>query len=135
MKTRDIVIGFMVLVILVAGVLWVKKVKTNKILTVPTSTPGIQKIIEEKFGRVNIPDTEKAELKDVSGLGGMGIATRTEVLADLPDPETGPYQVWVDGKLLGKMRIAKGGWIFDGKINGQKVEVKLGAKTILEGSF
>lgn len=75
----------------------------------------------------------------------MGIATRTEVLADLPGLANGQfYQVRlqnINGKevLLGNLRQAKGGWILEYnsvKFPGyNKVIVTLGTKHILEGSF
>ena len=137
MKGRDIAISLIVLVILVTGAIVYKKARTNRLQVVPVSTPSIEQKIEDKFGGLKIPDNaERTELKDISGGNGYGIATRSEVLADLPETGAGYfYQVWADGQSLGKMRIAKGGWLFEGKINGQKIEIRLGEKTILEGSF
>jgi hypothetical protein len=81
-KTRSIFIAFVVVVIAVAGVLLMKKnLKVNKLLA-PSVTPTIQQKIESKFLGLNIPtDAERAELKDVSGGSGIGLATRTEILA------------------------------------------------------
>lgn len=135
MRARDIVTGLIVLALLIGGIFWVKKARTQKEdLTV--TTPTVEEKISDTFNGLEIPkDTEKAELKDVADGDGVGIATRTEVLADLPEPEAGNYQVYMNGKLLGKMRVAKGGWLFEGNISGTKIEVKLGDKTLLEGSF
>ena len=136
MRTRDIVTGLIVLALIVGGIFWVKKTKTQKeALTV--TTPGVEEKILDTFNGLTIPrDTEKTELKDVSGGNGAGIATREMVLADLPDPtDSQYYQVWVDGKLLGTMRIAKGGFLFEGKVEGKTVQIKLGSRVILEGSF
>ena len=135
MKTRDIVIGLVILVLIVTAVIYKKNKATG--LQVPLPTPTVEQRISDTFNGLTIPDgAERVELKDISGGDSFGIATRTEVLADLPEPETGSfYQVWVDGKAMGAMRVAKGGWLFEGKIDGQKVQVKLGEKTILEGSF
>lgn len=144
MKFRDIVIGAIVLGLLVGGALWIRNSRLNKqALTV--TTPSIEEKIGETFNGLTIPEgVEKAELKDVSGGNGFGIATRTEVLADLPDPDRGEfYQAWIekgDQKiLLGKMRVAKGGYLieYDGaRYPGyDKVVVTLGEKRILEGSF
>jgi hypothetical protein len=83
-------------------------------------------------------------LKDVTGGVGMGIATRSEILADLPDPTNGQYyQVFLekDGKtvLLGRLEKAKGGWILNynsAKFPGyNKVIITVGTTHILEGSF
>ncbi len=134
MKLRDVVIGLIILVLVVTAVIY-KRNKAAK-LAVPLSTPGVEQRISDTFNGFEIPeDVEKTELKDVSGGDGFGIATRTEVLADLPESESGYYQVYMDGKLMGSMRVAKGGWLFEGNINGQKIEVRLEEKTILEGSF
>ena len=89
-------------------------------------------------------DAEKIELKDVSGGSGMGIATRNEILADLPTLPNGQfYQGWLekDGKtvLLGTLELAKGGWILNYNSSVypgyNKVVVTVGEKHILEGSF
>lgn len=137
MRTKDIVTGLIVLAIIVAGVFWFRRSRQEKqnVLTLPT--PNAQEQIKKTFNGLTIPEnTEKTDLKDVSGGNGVGIATRDMVLADLPEPKTGTYyKVWVDGKLLGTMRVAKGGFLFEGKVEGKKVQVKLGEKLILEGSF
>jgi len=144
-KTRSIFIAFVVVVIAVAGILFInKKLKVNKLLA-PSVTPTIQQKIESKFLGLTIPtDAERAELKDVSGGGGIGLATRTEILADLPDPPKGQFyqaRLEKDGKtvLIGNLKIAKGGWMINynsGAFPGyNKVIVTLGDTHILEGSF
>jgi hypothetical protein len=74
----------------------------------------------------------------------MGIATRSEILADLPTPAAGQYyQGWLgNGQklvLIGTLNNAKGGWILDYssvKYPGyNQVVVTLAGKHILEGSF
>ncbi len=136
MKARDIVIGFIVLVVLIVAVLWIRGARNKKVVSSPSASPSISDQINKTFNFQVPAGVEKAELKDVSGGNGSGIATRDTVLADLPEIASGKYyQVFVDGKLLGTMRSAKGGFLFDGKISGQKVEIKLGSTTILEGSF
>ncbi len=123
MKARDIALGLLILVLLIGSVLWIRKVRIErennlKLEEVPTTEERISKT----FNNFNIPnDVEKKELKDVSGGNNFGIATQDMVLVDLPEPEEGEfYQVWVerDGTLysLGKMRMAKGGWIFEGRV-------------------
>lgn len=136
MRARDIVTGLIVLALLIGGIFWVKRTKTNK-ETLTVTTPSTEEKISDTFNGLEIPkDTEKAELKDISGGNGVGIATQDMVLANLPDPDAGQYyQVWADDKLLGSMRIAKGGFLFEGKIEGKKIQVKLGSGIILEGSF
>jgi hypothetical protein len=75
----------------------------------------------------------------------MGIATRSEILADLPGLNVGQkYQGYLEnssGKtvLLGTLKAEKGGWIlnFDSAKYPEynKVIVTQGTKHILEGSF
>lgn len=144
MKFRDIVIGAIVLGILVGGALWIRKARLDKqALTV--TTPTTEEKISDTFNGLTIPEgTQKAELRDVSGGNGFGIATRTEVLADLPEPPSGKvYQVRIekgDQKvLLGTMRVAKGGYMLEydsSKYPGyERVVVFSGEERILEGSF
>jgi hypothetical protein len=145
MRLKNIVITFLILIIFVVGVLVIFKKSKNKGLVVPTATPSIQQKIESKFKGLTIPaDAEKVELKDVSGGNGMGLAMRGEILADLPILTEGQfYQAWLekDGKevLIGKLEIAKGGWILNydsSKYPGyNKVIITLGTIHILEGSF
>ena len=143
MKSKDVVMGLAVIVVLVVSVLIIKNKKNS--INIPTPTPTIEQKIEERFGGLAVPvDVEKAELKDVSGGDGFGIATRTEVLADLPEL-TGAkvYQVWLEKDtkkiLLGSMRIAKGGYLLEyssSKFPGyNKVLITLDGNSILEGSF
>ena len=131
MRARDIVTGFIVLIVLIAGVLWFKNLKNRKVVTVPTPTPTptstIEKQITGKFGDLKIPaNADKADLMDVSGGVGLGEAVRIyqngkfslTILADLPDPKTGYfYQGWiVNGTTylsLGELRVAKGGYLVD----------------------
>ncbi len=145
MKTKDAVIGLVVLVILITSALLIKRARTNKLQNMPSATPTVEQRIKDTFGGLIIPeDVDKADLTDVSGGDGVGIATRTEILADLPEPTSNRfYQAWLekDGKkvLLGRMRVAKGGYIieYDGaRYPGyNKVVVTLGETRILEGSF
>ncbi|MGA2910525.1 MAG: anti-sigma factor [Candidatus Microgenomates bacterium] len=145
MRGRDVLIAFIVLVAIIAGVLiFDRKINISK-TSLPTATPTIQQQIESKFNGLTIPaGTEQTELKDVSGGQGMGIATRNEILADLPTPPAGQYyQGWLGngGKLvlLGILRNAKGGWILDYNSSNlpgyNQIVVTLAGKHILEGSF
>ena len=144
MKAKDIVIGIAVVALLTATILVVKNNRDAKLQESLKGIPTIEQKVEEKFGGLQVPaDVEKTELKDVSGGDGFGIATRTEVLADLPSPANGAYQVWLEkgGKkvLLGNMRVAKGGYLLEyssAKFPGyDKVIVTLNSSNILEGSF
>lgn len=146
MKTRDIVIGFIFLVVLVAGVLWIFKAKDVKKATLPLPTPNIAEQIKNAFPNLNIPDgVERANLTDVTGGSSIGVATRTEVVANLPELASGKsYQVIVEnasGKTinLGTMRVSKSGWLLQynsSKYPGyDKVIVASENVHILEGSF
>ena len=129
MTRKQVVIGLIVLVILISGALIIKKSLNKKALVVPVQTPSIQQKIENNFPGFIIPeDVEKTELRDVSGGDGFGIFTDTEVMANLPDLESGYfYQVWSNenGVLvsLGKMRVAKGGYLFEGNLKSKKIVV------------
>lgn len=143
MKNRDVVIGFIFLVILIAGVLWIfraKKASTN----IPLPTPNIIQEVSNTFP--NIPDgVEKANLADVTGGNSLGVATRTEVVANLPELSSGKYyQVLLEnssGKSIniGSMRISKSGYIVQYNSANypgfNKVIVISGTTHILEGSF
>jgi hypothetical protein len=144
MKGRDVLIAFIVLVVIIAAVLIAGKKKVN-ILSTPTATPTILQQIQSKFSGLTIPQGEPSiDLKNVSGGQAMGIATRSEILADLPVPPAGQYyQGWLgNGQklvLIGTLRNAKGGWILDynsSKFPGyNQIVVTLAGKHILEGSF
>lgn len=147
MKGRDIVIGIVVIVLLVALVLWVRKMRIEKGQDLVVETPTVEEKVSQTFNGFTIPaDVEKVELSDTTGGNSFGVATPDMVLADLPDPEAGYfYQVWVekDGNLTskGKMRIAKGGYLFEGNMS-DKVVVSLERvfdndleTKVLEGSF
>lgn len=145
MRFKRILVAFIVVVAVVAGVLFIKNRAKITPKVSPTATPNIQQQIESKFKGLVIPtDAEKIELKDVSGGSGMGLATRNEILADLPTLPNGQfYQGWLekDGKtvLLGTLELAKGGWILNYNSSVypgyNKVVVTVGEKHILEGSF
>jgi hypothetical protein len=148
-QKRDVLVGVVILAALIVAILLLVKPAKKTAIVIPTPRP--QERVEDRFN-LQIPDNiEKTELVDVSGGTGGGIATRTEILADLADPETGKfYQAWLekDGKLvsLGKLRLAKGGWLIEynsaNYAGYNKVVVSLETKfdsvvetKILEGSF
>src|SRR4030042_2825248 len=103
MKTRDIVIGLGILVLLVGVIYLRQRSKTEEQMVVP-ETLSSEQVFEEKFN-IQIPDdVDKADLKEVEGSGGSGIATKIfeegkfthSELVDLPDPEPGYfYQGWL----------------------------------------
>jgi len=128
---RNVVIGLIALVIIAGIVYWYQKNK--KASELPFSPqPTFEETFEDKFN-IQVPeDVDKAELKDVSGGDGSGLATRKydsgrfthAVLADLPGPESGNfYEGWlVRGKegdenfaniLTGRFILAKGGYMLE----------------------
>lgn len=149
MKTRDVVIGLIVLAVLITAVLVYKNSK-NKILPKVTGpTPNYQ--VESKFPSLKVPtNADRANLTDVSGGRGIGEAFRTYEnslfnLTLAANLEKGDYQAWIMDKngakiLLGKLVSEKGGYIvnfsaFKDLTSYSKVIVTLGSKNILEGSF
>jgi hypothetical protein len=144
LKTRDIVVGFVFLVVLITGIMILFRIKkTNKSQT-PLPTPNIVEQIKSVFP--NIPEgIERANLKDVSGGSFVGVATKTEVVANLPELSNGEYYkvslVDPSGKIivLGNMVLSKSGYILKydaSKYPGyNKVIISGKSTTLLEGSF
>lgn len=151
-RKKDIVIGFILIAMTVGGFYFYKNLKVPKAL--PTPTPSTTKSdIQGLFDYVIPEDLASIELKDVSGGDGRGIATNKEILVDIKDPDSGYfYEAWLQGSndqdivSLGKMHVAKGGWLLE--YNGAKypeykkiiisLEKKFDStleKKILEGSF
>ncbi len=149
---RDVIIGFVIIAIIIAGALAIRKNRQAKLALNATPAPvSFQNELEDSF-KYDIPDdTTTVELKDVAGGNSRGIATEKEILVDANDPQNGYfYQGWLQkGDTLvsvGKLQVAKGGWLlkFDKTMlpDAEKVVVsletvndsKLEAK-ILEGSF
>lgn len=149
---KDVAIGFIIIAVAIGGAYLFKKWRTPKVSVTPTPVSiGFQKELEDKF-RIDIPDTENnTELKDVAGKNSRGIATDKEILADIEDPASGYfYQGWLEKNdllvSLGKLQIAKGGWLLEfnkSKLpDAEKIIVSLEnkfddriEKRILEGSF
>lgn len=163
MRTRDIVIGLIILAVVAGAIVWIRRARTTQ---EPLPTPSIEEKIEKTFNLEIPEDVERADLNDVSGGTGSGIATRKyesgrfthALLADLPDPVPGTfYEGWlVRGKegeanfafiSTGRMGVAKGGYLLEftsstdySAYNGvvvtlERVDDKKPEKHILEGSF
>jgi len=147
MKTRDIVIGLVVLVVLITTVLLVKRSLNKKTTTiVPSQQISIQQKIKNTFPGLTIPkDTPQTNLVDVNGGESFGIATKNEILANLPDLAAGKvYQVWLgndQGKtvFLGDLKNAKGGYLIVYNSSNypgyNKIFITSNGKDILRGSF
>jgi len=132
MNRRDIVIGLVVLAVVVGAVYWTRSRQQASVVTSPSPAPSIEESLESRFNLQIPEDVEKADLTDVSGGDGSGIATRKleaglfshTVLADLPDPTPGTfYEGWLvrgrEGEAnfafisTGKLGIAKGGYLLE----------------------
>lgn len=145
MNVRRITILFLALIFIVAAFLIFFQNKNKSSTLTPLPTPGIEDQIENKFNGLVIPDdTEKIELINVSGVEGMGVATKEGIYADLPDLEKGEsYQVVIgNGKktiVLGNLKKAKGGWILEydlSKFEGyNQIAIVKNGQDILEGTF
>ena len=130
----------------IAFVFFLKRSQDRKNIYLPPSpSPSIEQKVKEKFSSLKIPaDSQKMELRDVSGGEGFGIVTDTEILAYLPESLTGEeYKAWLikDDKRIkvGTLLEVKGGWIlsfdFARYLNYDKLVITSGSKDILEGSF
>lgn len=127
MKTRDVIVGFLVVVAFVTALVLVKNKNNKAKITSVSPTPSIEQKVTSQFGGLVIPkDADKADLSDVNGGPGLGEAVKISqkgrfnitVLADLVAPNDSKfYQAWAvkDGTYvsLGKLRVAKGGYIAD----------------------
>lgn len=129
MNRRDIITGVIILILIVVGVFWFRNRGSKEVIAPSTSS---QEKIKKSFNFTIPDDVETADLKDVSGGDGSGVATRKfensnfthMVLADLPDPKAGTfYEGWlVRGKMgdsnfafvsTGKLMVAKGGFLLE----------------------
>jgi len=130
MKTRDVVIGLIVLIILISGALIIRNNRKTQKSTLPLPTPNFQNV-ESKFPSLNVPaNADRINLNGVLDGTGNGGAFRTfsngkfafTVMADLPSPKAGYfYQGWLErGNLgdpnfafvsTGKLSLAKGGYL------------------------
>lgn len=131
---RERWIGLAVVLLVVGGFLVLKnRQPAPKLDDKAVTGEGVE--IEEKASQfakqmgITVPaDMQKAELKDVTGGTGTGLATRKfasgvfthSVLAGIADPEPGTwYEAWLqrldpaDMVYTGKLRMAKGGWVLD----------------------
>ena len=160
MERRDIVIGLVILAVVAAAIFLLRRNPSVPQTSNTTSpTPSAEERLEDAF-KTDIPDdVEKVELRDVANVSATALATRkwengrfeATIMADLPNPENGFYQAWIvkDTQFisLGRMRVAKGGWIIEYQSNTNyseydKVVVSLEItndnkpeKHIVEGSF
>jgi len=153
MKSRDAVIGFVFVVILIAGVLWIFKSKTAKTPNTPVATPSIEQEVNNAFPTLNVPaGTDRADLNSTSGNSGIGVATRQKmgnsfsitVMANLQAPIRDSYKAELSNGtsniVLGSMNLTKSGYLVNftsiqDLSSYNKVIVTLGGNSVLEGSF
>lgn len=164
-RTRNVLIGVVfVIVIILVTIFLVRRRGSEKLITVnsplPTPVSTFQENLKENFG-ITVPvSATKADLHDVSGGNQAGIVTKDSengqsvytVIANLEDPNPGYfYQAWVvkdsDYVSLGKLELAKGGWMVtlrtsrdlsDHKtvwVTQEKTFDNVPEKHVLEGSF
>ena len=152
MKARDIVIGFVVLVLIVCAILVYKNSK--KIPPVITSPNPNYQQVEQKFPSLKVPtNADRISLNSISGGTETGEAFRTfengtfslTIIADVPTPPTGEsYKGYLENGnaqiFLGDLVNEKGGYLVNFTSNQdlasyRQVVVTLGPVRILEGSF
>ncbi len=166
MNKRDIVIGVVILLFLAAVIFLRQRPKPAIEEVKLPETLSSEKKLEEKF-KIEIPEgVEKSELRDVADTGASAVAIRKfeegkfslTIISDLPDLERGSfYEGWLmkgeEGQpdfsivSIGRMRLAKGGYILDFESNVdysdykkvivtlEKVADKNPEKRLFEGNF
>lgn len=154
MKNRDVVIGFIFLVILIAGVLWIFRVKKPITTSFPLPTPNIVQKVRNAFPNLKVPaNADRANLTDISGGLNVGEAIRSTsngiytltVVINAPAPSYGSfYQASLSNGtktlILGKLVLSKSGYLlnFTSRNNYSgynKVIISLQNSPVLEGSF
>lgn len=134
-RGRNILIGIVTFVVVILLIVYfVRRRQSPNIINVnsplPTSTSSYQQELQNNFG-ITVPSNAiTADLKDSTGGNQVGLATEETnngqytytVIANLEDPTTGYfYNGWLvrgkqgdsnfDAVNLGKLNLAKGGWI------------------------
>ncbi len=153
MGRKEVFVGLFVILVILGVIFGVKKARDSKVKPLNIPTPIETQELESKFNLTIPDDVEKINLQVASGFEGMGVATRKFVngvfshiiIADLPEPASGNYQSWLikdDNTKIptGTLKLAKGGYLLDftsntNYSNYKKVEVKLGDKIVMTGSF
>jgi hypothetical protein len=171
-RSRDILVGVVVIILVIlVAVFLIRRRQAANVLTnsspLPTPVSQFQQNLQTNFGITVPPTAVKADMKDVSGGNQVGLTTEDKttsnehtytVIANLEDPASGSfYEAWlVRGKpgdanyepvSLGKLTVAKGGWLVnyttakdlsDHKtiwITLEKTNDQVPEKHILEGAF
>jgi hypothetical protein len=156
MKIRDAIIGFIFLVILIAGALWIFRNRgqlRSSLVNTPIPTPIISDKVSKAFPSLKIPEgANRADLNKVGGGDGVGVATRQKtngsfnitVLANLPDSDNNNYAAELTNGTqkinLGKLNLTKSGLLVNYSTSTDissynKVIVTQNGNSVLEGSF
>jgi len=153
MGRKEVFVGLFVILVILGIFFGVKKAKEVKVKPLNIPTPVTTQSLESKFNLTIPSDVEKINLQVAFGFEGMGIATRKFasgvfshiIIADLPEPASGSYQAWLikddTNKIsTGVLKLAKGGYLLEFSSNidysdYKKIEVKLGDKIVMTGSF
>lgn len=153
MGRKEVFVGLFVILVILGIVFGVKKAKEVKVKPLNIPTPVTTQSLESKFNLTVPSDVEKINLQVAFGFEGMGVATRKFangvfshiIIADLPEPALGSYQAWLikdeANKIsTGTLKLAKGGYLLEFTSNidysdYKKIEVKLGNKIVMTGSF
>src|SRR6266404_3857775 len=168
-RSRNILIGVVVIIIIILSAIFlIRRAQSSNqnSLNLPTFTPisQFQQQLQTNFG-IKVPASAvKADLVDINRGNQMGLVTLDKsngqnvytVIANLNDPSSGYfYQAWLindstktaDIISLGKLNLAKGGWLVnyssikdlsDHKkvwVTLEKIADNTPEKHILEGSF
>lgn len=164
-KTRDVLVGVAVLIIFILIAIFLIRRNPNTSVSdlnspLPTPVSAFQQNLQNNFG-ITVPSSAlKSDLKDVTGANQIGLVTLDKtsgnniytVIANLENPASGYfYQAWLvngnDTISLGKLVVAKGGWLVnyttskdlsDHKsvwVTLEKTNDNTPEKHILEGSF
>jgi hypothetical protein len=153
MGKREVFAGVFVILVLAGVIIGARKARNTPKVPAATPSPEAVEKIKKAFNFTIPSDVEKADLKKVGNIDGIGIATRKfqngkfefMVLVDLPVIQTGkPYEVWLektggDKFFLGNLRLAKGGYLLEFESGTDysdygKVRI-VQERDILEGSF
>lgn len=153
MGRKEVFVGLFVVLVILGIFFGVKKAKESKVKPLSIPTPVETQQLESKFNFVIPDDVEKINLQVAFGFEGQGVATRKfadgvfshVIIADLPEPALGSYQAWLikddTNKIsTGALKLAKGGYLLEFSSNidysdYKKIEVKLGDKIVMTGSF
>jgi Anti-sigma-K factor rskA, C-terminal len=130
-RTKNVAFGIaIVIIIILIAFFLIRRNQSPSLITVnsplPTPVSSLEQDLQNNFGITVPTSAQKADLKDITGGSQMGLATLDKVngqneytvIANLEDPQPGFfYQAWIvnggDYVSLGKLTLAKGGWLIN----------------------